>query len=291
MVKGFLCEISVEDSSLHDRLLNISKSKEMDKLIGDWFDLKGKKRKLSQDKENLVKSGSSNEVCSDGKGLCTDEKNYSQCAGNSKSTGNELINNKGGSNSHGFVNKTTNKGASDSILNIGSSNNPKIINEYLINDKTRDKCISLLYEAIISNIENVDYERAAYISREMEAQMYSDGKIGDGKYIRSRILNLKDRSNSVLCERIYKGVISVKEFARMSVDEMKSERLREEEKKIMKESLLDSTVSKKEAETDLFLCGKCKQRKCSYRQVQTRSADEPMTTYVYCVCGNTWKFS
>ena len=44
--------------------------------------------------------------------------------------------------------------------------------------------------------------------------------------------------------------------------------------------------------TDLFKCGKCKSNDCSYFQLQTRSADEPMTTYVWCgSCGNRWKVS
>ena len=44
------------------------------------------------------------------------------------------------------------------------------------------------------------------------------------------------------------------------------------------------------AATDMFKCGKCKQRRCTYYQMQTRSADEPMTTFVCCtVCGNRWK--
>ena len=30
--------------------------------------------------------------------------------------------------------------------------------------------------------------------------------------------------------------------------------------------------------------------KCTYYQLQTRSADEPMTTFVTCInCGNRWK--
>lgn len=42
--------------------------------------------------------------------------------------------------------------------------------------------------------------------------------------------------------------------------------------------------------TDEFKCGRCKQRKCSFYQMQTRSADEPMTTYVTCLnCGKNWK--
>lgn len=45
-----------------------------------------------------------------------------------------------------------------------------------------------------------------------------------------------------------------------------------------------------EASTDDFKCNKCKSKKCSYYQLQTRSADEPMTTFVTCLdCGNRWK--
>ena len=44
------------------------------------------------------------------------------------------------------------------------------------------------------------------------------------------------------------------------------------------------------AATDEFYCFRCKKRKCSYYQMQTRSADEPMTTFVTCLlCGNNWR--
>tara|TARA_Y100000389_G_scaffold201441_1_gene244179 strand:+ start:831 stop:1337 length:507 start_codon:yes stop_codon:yes gene_type:complete len=45
-----------------------------------------------------------------------------------------------------------------------------------------------------------------------------------------------------------------------------------------------------DAATDTFTCRKCKSNKCTYYQMQTRSADEPMTTFVSCLsCGNRWK--
>lgn len=45
-----------------------------------------------------------------------------------------------------------------------------------------------------------------------------------------------------------------------------------------------------QAATDTFTCRKCKNNKCTYYQMQTRSADEPMTTYCQCcICGNRWK--
>ena len=42
--------------------------------------------------------------------------------------------------------------------------------------------------------------------------------------------------------------------------------------------------------TDQFLCKRCFKRECTYYEMQTRSADEPMTTFVTCItCGNRWK--
>jgi transcription elongation factor S-II len=41
-----------------------------------------------------------------------------------------------------------------------------------------------------------------------------------------------------------------------------------------------------------FYCSSCKKKtKCDYYQMQTRSADEPMTTFVTCLeCDRRWKF-
>ena len=41
-----------------------------------------------------------------------------------------------------------------------------------------------------------------------------------------------------------------------------------------------------------FKCGKCGLKKTTYHQMQTRSADEPLTTFVHCMnCNNRWRFS
>jgi len=47
---------------------------------------------------------------------------------------------------------------------------------------------------------------------------------------------------------------------------------------------------KPQAMTDVFKCRKCGSRSCSYYEVQTRSADEPMTQFINCLeCNNRWK--
>lgn len=55
-------------------------------------------------------------------------------------------------------------------------------------------------------------------------------------------------------------------------------------------------IEKQKAKLDeeyegIFKCRKCNSKKTTYYQLQTRSADEPMTTYVTCMdCDNHWKF-
>jgi transcription elongation factor S-II len=43
--------------------------------------------------------------------------------------------------------------------------------------------------------------------------------------------------------------------------------------------------------TTKFKCSRCKKRECSYYELQTRSADEPMTVFIYCLnCSHSWKY-
>jgi DNA-directed RNA polymerase subunit M/transcription elongation factor TFIIS len=45
-----------------------------------------------------------------------------------------------------------------------------------------------------------------------------------------------------------------------------------------------------QASTDMFTCKKCKSKRCTYYELQTRSADEPATIFVTCLdCGKNWK--
>jgi transcription elongation factor S-II len=53
---------------------------------------------------------------------------------------------------------------------------------------------------------------------------------------------------------------------------------------------MEKSKTKEEDYSGLFKCGKCKSTKTTYYQMQTRSADEPMTSFITCVnCGNKWK--
>ena len=100
------------------------------------------------------------------------------------------------------------------------------------------------------------------------------------------LFNLKD--NKILSDLKNKKFKS-HELAFMTHQELRPDIWNDliEAKKIKDENKFSPKL---EASTDDFTCHKCKSKKCSYYQLQTRSADEPMTTFVSCLdCGNRWK--
>ena len=111
---------------------------------------------------------------------------------------------------------------------------------------------------------------------------------------KSLFLNLNGKStvkNKQLLKRLKKGEFQPHELAFMSHQEMFPKKWKH---------LIDAKIKRDKnagevdlsAATDEFFCYKCKnpKPKCSYYQMQTRSADEPMTTFVTCLlCGNNWR--
>ncbi|VDP28104.1 unnamed protein product [Soboliphyme baturini] len=109
--------------------------------------------------------------------------------------------------------------------------------------------------------------------------------------VRSRVFNLRDRKNPELRENVLLGVVTPAKFATMTTEEMASNAMKIMRRKFTKEAIDEHQISQEAGTpTDMFKCGKCHKKNCTYTQVQTRSADEPMTTFVFCrECGNRWK--
>ena len=103
---------------------------------------------------------------------------------------------------------------------------------------------------------------------------------------RSVYMNLK---NPIIIKKLETGIFNQCEIGTMSNHELSPEKWEKliSEKKEKDENMY---VPKLDGNTDMFVCRRCKSNKCSYYQLQTRGADEPMTTFVTCVsCGNRWK--
>lgn len=104
--------------------------------------------------------------------------------------------------------------------------------------------------------------------------------------LRSVYTNL---DSSYLIESINSKKIKIHEIAFMNHQEMRPDKWKRliDDKKIRDENKYTPKI---EASTDNFTCWKCKSKKCTYYQLQTRAADEPMTTFVTCLsCGQRWR--
>ncbi|XP_053309389.1 transcription elongation factor A protein 2 [Spea bombifrons] len=163
-------------------------------------------------------------------------------------------------------------------------------------DSVRTKCREMLTAALQTDGDHVALGAdCELLAAQIEEVVFSDVQSADLKYknrIRSRISNLKDSKNPELRKNVLCGAITPEQIANMSCEEMASKELKEMRKAMTKAAIQEHQMGKTGGtQTDLFTCGKCKKKNCTYTQVQTRSADEPMTTYVVCnECGNRWKF-
>ena len=62
--------------------------------------------------------------------------------------------------------------------------------------------------------------------------------------------------------------------------------------KEINERLRDTTVERAKGVQGMFTCPKCRKDKTTYYQMQTRSADEPMTVFITCTsCQHRWRMS
>ena len=135
------------------------------------------------------------------------------------------------------------------------------------------------------------------VARDVEAAAYSNARSQTNDAyktkMRSLFQNLKNKSNPDLRKRVFSADISPSRFVTMSHEDMKSAERRAEDERLEKENMNQAMVAQVEKSISASLtCGKCKQKKVSYSQAQTRSADEPMTTFCECMnCGHRWKFS
>ncbi|KAM9910348.1 hypothetical protein OXX69_004567 [Metschnikowia pulcherrima] len=176
--------------------------------------------------------------------------------------------------------------------------NPKTdgVNTTIYDNSTRNASVSALYTALA--IERDDDSAAILaVAREIESEVFKAefAAVTDSyrNKLRTFTMNLRNKKNPQLRGRLLEGHITPAAFIKMPPSEMAPEALKKEIEKLHKQNLFDAQgATEKRAVTDRFTCGKCKHKKVSYYQMQTRSADEPLTTFCTCEnCGNRWKFS
>jgi DNA-directed RNA polymerase subunit M/transcription elongation factor TFIIS len=134
-----------------------------------------------------------------------------------------------------------------------------------------------------------NYAQTNYIPRSWKSQQFQEVY---RQIVRAVFSNLHPESpvkNSRLINRVIEGEFTLSSIPSMSAYEMFPEnwfalkdKLLQREQKILE--------GNKSRATDQFKCRRCQKRECTYYELQTRSADEPMTIFITCLnCGKEWR--
>jgi len=165
-------------------------------------------------------------------------------------------------------------------------------------DEVRSRCRDMMVGAIKGEgelPEGSNEDKCEDLATRLESAVFEQFKQTNSKYkaqVRSRVFNLRDKKNPVLRLNLITGLVTPEKLAKMTSEEMANEEKQQERAKFEKEGLDAGMLSKIEGtKTSLLKCPDCGKRNCTYSQVQTRGADEPMTTFAVCNdCGFRWKF-
>ncbi|XP_026190023.1 transcription elongation factor S-II [Cyclospora cayetanensis] len=181
-------------------------------------------------------------------------------------------------------------------------------------DSTRDKARTFLWRALVDGLETAAAAAAAgsatagetgRVAAAIEEALWSRfivDRQSTKEYnaqLKTLKWNLADPKNPDLNLKVLWGMYTADQLANMTSAELASEEKKRERDKQKQESLeacqsdweVRRMMSSGEAAQGQFPCFRCRTNKTVYFQMQTRSSDEPMTTFVTCLeCGNRWKF-
>ena len=151
-----------------------------------------------------------------------------------------------------------------------------------------DKLLALKIEKGIYNYV-IEKSKEKNIKRFWSNRIFKDFYLNKIMSIYSNVKNDSYIGNKKFLDRIKNGEIDPEKICYLNVYDIFPENWKELLDLVIKRDKLKYDL-KPEAMTDVFKCRKCGSRSCSYYEIQTRSADEPMTQFINCLdCGNRWR--
>jgi transcription elongation factor S-II len=156
----------------------------------------------------------------------------------------------------------------------------KIVLEDLTTDESRNRCIGLLYDGL-AKTTSFPAKNVLAKARDIEkACLYLPGADGNTKSsvykvkIRSLYQNLMNKNNPELRTSVLNSKYTPEQFVNLTAEQLKSEHQQAEDAKLAKDNMANAMVAQEERSVSTSLeCGKCHEKKVSYTQAQTRSAD------------------
>lgn len=153
-----------------------------------------------------------------------------------------------------------------------------------------------LSESIAKNIEKSVFNWAVRKTNELRDTPTWENKFFRGRYItkaNSISFNIHHPESDTV-DRILNGILKTKNIATYTPNELwtsgpYAKEMEDSAERQKKMELANGRMD--ESKKGMYQCGKCKSWNTTYYQLQTRSADEPMTTFCTCLnCGKRWKF-
>ncbi len=170
-------------------------------------------------------------------------------------------------------------------------------NKHAIRDKFRDILINqiCLSELDATDLEigifnsTLDYANSLSIQLSWTCQLFMETYINNARSVYSNLKKDSYVGNITLLERLQAKEFVPHKLAYLSADEMFPDRwesIIDKQKRRLKSAYEVKQVSM----TDSIKCGKCKNNKISYYELQIRSGDENMTQFFCCItCNHKWK--
>lgn len=143
---------------------------------------------------------------------------------------------------------------------------------------------------MLKSINNIALKEGVEVdwSNRVFWNMYRNKAISLYENLKGKESYIENKENWL--EKLKNKEITVYQFVDMSAFDMCPSRWKATIEKIIENE--KKLYSKNDAASIFLWCSGCKKKsKCEYYQMQTRSADEPMTTFVTCLeCDRQWKF-
>lgn len=96
--------------------------------------------------------------------------------------------------------------------------------------------------------------------------------------------------NDYLLDRVLRKKIRPRDLVDMKAHEMCPDKWKDIYDAIMNQTNIEQRKNMSMTTSQKFQCPKCSERKCTYYELQTRSADEPSTIFISCtVCNFRWR--